>query len=404
MLLYMRTLALCLKALALLGAAAPWGGDGSIELVETFPAETALDQPDLREAYEVWPELIDAASKQLDMTWFYVSDQEGGRLAPVLERVRAAAKRGVAVRVLADAGFHATYPETLDALDALDGIEVRLFDVKALMGGVLHAKYFLVDGRTTWLGSQNFDWRSLEHIQELGVRVESEPVTAAFQAVFEADWALAGGEARKVAASGLHSGPVELSFGGDTVRVTPVASPTGWLPDESLWDLPRLIEAVDGAAHSVRVQLLTYSASTHEGQPWDALEAALVRAAGRGARVQLLVADWCKRPATIGGLQALTQVEGIEVRMVSIPEHSSGFIPFGRVIHSKYLVVDGRTAWIGTSNWERGYFHDSRNVGLVVEGRAFGERLDRYFESGWSSDLAEAVDPERSYEAPRIGR
>jgi len=66
-------------------------------------------------------------------------------------------------------------------------------------------------------------------------------------------------------------------------------------------------------------------------------------------------------------------------------------------------VADGRRAWIGTSNWERGYFHASRNVGLLVEGRSSGERLQRFFADVWDSAYAEEVDPDATYEPPRIG-
>jgi phosphatidylserine/phosphatidylglycerophosphate/cardiolipin synthase-like enzyme len=88
--------------------------------------------------------------------------------------------------------------------------------------------------------------------------------------------------------------------------------------------------------------------------------------------------------------------------MVTIPQHSSGFIAFARTIHSKILVVDEERAWIGTSNWKGDYFHHSRNVGLVVEGRSFGARLGASFADLWQSTYAEAVDPARVYEAPRI--
>ena len=57
-----------------------------------------------------------------------------------------------------------------------------------------------------------------------------------------------------------------------------------------------------------------------------------------------------------------------------------------------------------TRNWEEGYFLRSRNVGLIVEGEAFGARLDRYFETGWNSSFAELVDPRATYDPPRIGR
>lgn len=374
---------------------------GTLELIESFPVETSLDQPDLRDAHAVWPELIASAETSIACAWFYVSDEPPSRLGPFLAALEQAAARGVRVEILADAGFHATYPRPLDDLDALENVEVRLFDVKALTGGVLHAKYFLIDGEVTFLGSQNCDWRALEHIQELGVLVRSEAVTAAFAEQFRDDWHRAGGEPPP--AMEAAPGEVELSFNGERVLARPVASPRDWVADPERWDLPHLVRMIDAARERVRVQLLTYRPDAYDGTRWDELDGALRAAAGRGVTVQLLVADWGKRKSTIGGLQRLTRVDGVEVRMATIPPWSGGFVPFGRVIHSKYMVVDGRAAWIGTSNWERGYFYASRNVGLVLEGESVGERLDRYFEAGWNSEYAEAVDPERTYEAPRIG-
>jgi phosphatidylserine/phosphatidylglycerophosphate/cardiolipin synthase-like enzyme len=393
-----------LRTALLILAATPALAQDSIELVETFPVETELDNPDLREAYEVWPERISAAREHIELAWFYVSDRPGSRLEPIVGALIEAAERDVSVRLLSDKGFHDTYPETLDALGAHAGIEVRLFDVRALTGGVLHAKYFLIDGRETWLGSQNFDWRSLEHIQELGVLVRNTEITRAFGEVFEADWALAGGEATSVPASDEPPRSVSLRFGDAIVVATPVASPKDWLPGEAWWDLPKLTTVIDEARETVRIQLLTYRSQNRDGTTFDLIQNALVRAAQRGVKVELLVADWGKRKGTIEGLQELVRLEGLAVKMVAIPEHSSGFVPFSRVIHSKYLVVDGARAWIGTSNWEQGYFFRSRNVGLILEGEAFGARLDRYFEKGWNSPLAEAVDPRATYEPPRIGR
>jgi len=93
----------------------------------------------------------------------------------------------------------------------------------------------------------------------------------------------------------------------------------------------------------------------------------------------------------------------VSVKLVTIPQWSGGFVPFARVVHAKYLVVDGARAWIGTSNWERDYFYASRNVGLVIEDTSFAGQLERFFASGWSSAYATPVDPCATYTAPKIG-
>ena len=178
---------------ALAVAAPPSAAGGRVDLVESVPVETNLGHDDIPDAYEVWPEMIAAATRTLDLAEFYVSGAPGSRLEPVIAAIEAAAHRGVAVRLLVDAGFSKQYPEILDRLGAEPGITLRRFDVHPVMGGVLHAKYFLVDGRETYLGSQNLDWRSLTHIHEMGVRVRDPVATAAYAQVFALDWELAGG-------------------------------------------------------------------------------------------------------------------------------------------------------------------------------------------------------------------
>ena len=71
--------------------------------------------------------------------------------------------------------------------------------------------------------------------------------------------------------------------------------------------------------------------------------------------------------------------------------------------HAKYMVVDGARAWVGTANWERDYFFQTRNVGLVVEGGPLPARLDAFFAQNWSSPYAEDLVKDRMYQPPRIG-
>jgi phosphatidylserine/phosphatidylglycerophosphate/cardiolipin synthase-like enzyme len=399
-----RTLALLVGLAAASCLSAP---EPELVLVETAPVETDLDHADLPETHEVWPAMIRGARERIDLAHFYASDRAGSRLSTVVTALEEAAARGVEVRFLADAGFVETYPDTLARLDARDGVEVRHYDLRARTGGVLHAKFMLVDGREAFVGSQNFDWRALQHIQELGVRLRVPAVAEALSEVFELDWRLAGdpAAATEVAAQDLSARyPVDVDCGdGETVAVTPVLSPTGLIPDEDLWDLPRLVAWIDAAERAVDVQLLSYSASGRDGEAFEVLDSALTRAAARGVRVRLLLSHWNTRSRSIGGLKRLQRVPGVEVRFATIPIAAEGFVPFSRVVHAKYMTVDEERAWIGTSNWSRDYFHASRNVGLLIEGAPVAERLVDFFEDVWTSRYAEPVDPERDYPEPRVG-
>jgi phosphatidylserine/phosphatidylglycerophosphate/cardiolipin synthase-like enzyme len=376
-----------LFTISLLACARAASPDPRLELVESEPIETSLDRPDLRVAWQVWPEMIASSRARIDIAEFYASNEAGSRLEPVVQALLAAAARGVRVRWLADAHFASIYPDLLERLSA-QGVQVRKMES-------LHAKYFLIDGREAFVGSQNFDWRSLTHIQELGVRFRASPVlrpsgsarapepsasaaARALEDIFETDWS--GKTARPSS---------EYLFD----ELTLIASPRGSLPSEKLWDLPALVELIDSARTSVRVQLLTYGGVT-------ALQDALVRAAARGVQVQLLLSDWELRPKTQSELRGLDR--RIEVRIFTIPQWSKGFVPFARVAHAKYCAVDAARGWVGTSNWEPDYFYKSRNVGLLLEGGALPPRLDAFFRENWTSPYAAPFDRSRDYAPPRI--
>jgi phosphatidylserine/phosphatidylglycerophosphate/cardiolipin synthase-like enzyme len=275
------------------------------------------------------------------------------------------------------------YPDTLDRL-AKAGATVRHLDMGS--GGILHAKYFIVDGREAFIGSQNLDWRALEHNLELGARIRDAAIAHGLASVFAIDWAKAGGEPAPAAASRLTPSP---EVPGIASRLT--ASPE--VPGIA-WDVPALVALLDGARRSIHVELLTYLAGD-----WTELEAPLSRAAARGVDVVLAVADWSLRDKTLPGLRTLARLPHVAVEIITIPQASTGFIPFARVAHAKLLVVDGARGWLGTANWEREYFYDSRNVGLLVDG-TLAARLDAWFADALR--YAKRLDPDGAYTPPRI--
>ncbi len=395
-------------------------GYPDFEIVESAPVETSLDHADIRNAADVWLEMIRGAQSSLDFAEFYASEDPGDANDPIdriLAAIDEAVARGVKVRFVSSSSFYKTYPQVVDRLRqsigdgaspqcADEGRGVLLLDYKAVAGGVLHAKYFIVDGETVYLGSQNFDWRSFSHIQEIGVRVRDRGVAAAMMAVYDYDWLTALTQAnvhmRCVMPTVREEYPVVRELApGETAVITPVASPRDFLPGGVPWDEPRLVAMIDSAKTSVAVQVLTYK-PVSSGEYYDVLDGALRRAAARGVKVRLLCSDWCKRPSTIPHLKSLTVVPNVEVKMLTVPEWSGGFIPFARVIHSKYMTIDGHSSWIGTSNWERDYFYASRNVGVTIENEKIAGILDRFFASGWESEYAYPVDPAAEYTPPRM--
>jgi len=385
----------------------------AVELVETVPLETSLGNPKLRHAADVWIELVRGATTSIDLEQFYLSTMPNEPLEPVLQALVEAAKRGVRVRLLLDARMHRTYPSPADSLGRVPGFNVRTIDIGKLSGGVQHAKYWIVDGATAYVGSQNLDWRSLEHIHELGVRIHDERIAARLQQVFDMDWAAAGLQATGADSSGVMAWPAAtgrlgelpvriVQAAGDTVEAWPSWNPARFSPDSTLWDRDAVVRAIDGAHTEIVSQSLDYDV-TDRGISDGAIDGALRRAAARGVRVELLISDWQAGPDRMRALDSLSAVPGVQARLSSVPEWSRGYIPFARVEHCKYMVVDTTVAWVGTSNWDRSYFWNTRNFAVTLWNRPLAAQARAIFDASWRAPGAAPVNPDSTYLAKTRG-
>jgi phosphatidylserine/phosphatidylglycerophosphate/cardiolipin synthase-like enzyme len=197
--------------------------------------------------------------------------------------------------------------------------------------------------------------------------------------------------------------PLRLVQGpGDTVQVWPSFSPAGHIPAGARWDRDELVRMLDGARSEAVVQLLTYGLG--RGNDRDStLDEALRRAAKRGVKVKLLISDWEADNGRIADLQRLSQVANIEAKLGTVPEWSGGYVPFARVEHCKYLVVDTLWTWVGTSNWEPSYFRATRGAALTLLNRPIAREARRIFETSWRSPTARLVRSDTTY-APVIHR
>ncbi|WP_343612033.1 phospholipase D-like domain-containing protein [Novosphingobium sp.] len=354
------------------------------ELVHNAPVETSLATPDLRDAGSVWVDLISHARQSVDFEQFYVAGGGGTALDRVITAMESAGRRGVRIRFLMEQkGVSMSDEATLNRLKAIPNLTFRLLPFAQVSGdGIIHAKFFTVDGRQSYIGSQNFDWRSLEQIDETGVLVSDAHIVGQVQAIFAHDW-----NAQQALAQGHRLEPLrhEDDKADEGRRAFLVASPNAFDPKGVGDSQAALIRLIDGAKRSVHVEVMEYSPLSFSGAPYPLIDQALRRAAARGVEVRLLIADWSLSPKRQPGLLALGSVPGVEIRVATIPQAPTGPIPFARVVHTKVMVVDDETAWVGTSNWEGGYLDNSRNLELVFRDKTMAARVDALENSLWTS-------------------
>ncbi|AIM20163.1 phospholipase D [Serratia sp. SCBI] len=305
--------------------------------------------------------------------------------------------------MLEEKGIRLSTAETLERLKAIPNLELRIIPYQKLSGGILHAKYLLVDGEQAFVGSQNFDWRALEHIHETGLRISDARVVGQIQAIFEQDWRAQALLAQDKPVPTLPDSPPTAQPQGNYLVASPRAyNPAGVLDSQA--ELPRLLA---DAKRRVRVQVMDYaplSFGPERSRPFYAvIDNALRGAAARGVQIELMVANWNTKKPDIAWLKSLALVPNVQIKVVTIPPASSGFIPFARVIHSKLMTIDDEIAWVGTSNWTGGYLDNSRNLELVLHSTAMSGRLDRLYQQLWDSVYAEPLKLDYDYPTPKPG-
>ncbi|AYM74864.1 phospholipase [Janthinobacterium agaricidamnosum] len=373
------------------------------ELVHTSPVETSLTNPDLREPVAVWRELFDSAKKEIVIAQFYAVSKPGTAFEKVLASLTAAGQRGVKIRFLLDQkGVGLSEAATIARIKAIPNLDLRLIDFNKITGnGIVHAKYLAVDGEVAYIGSQNFDWRSFEHIHETGLKITEPAMVGQVQAIFEQDWQAQALTSQGSRATVLNSKVVPANYAQNAFLL---ASPNAYNPagvGDSETGLPALLAE---AKNEVRIQLLDYaplSYGPNRTRPYYAVIDNAVRAAAqRGVKIKLMVSAWNTEAPAIAYLKSLALVPNVEIRIVTIPTASTGFIPFARVIHSKTMSIDGKLAWVGTSNWAGGYFDLSRNLEVVLRNDAMAQRIAALHEQTWSSAYAQPIDINKQYPKP----
>ncbi|MES1954441.1 phospholipase D-like domain-containing protein [Salinisphaera hydrothermalis] len=386
-----------------------------IQIVESVPTHSMYGEPGVPRTPDVWRRMIDAARTRIDIAAFYVANKPGEALAPVLDAIAARAKAGVNVRILTGPTFTDETDQSLAPLAKLANVTIRRLPVNKLTGGVLHAKYFVVDGHDAFIGSANWDWRAMDQIHELGVRIDSPRMARTLDATFDFDWRLtANGDlpaARKRAAQPPAFDPVTreapVVVADDNGRITGTAfeafSPPALMPGWITTEQSALVRLIHSARRRIRIQVMTLSAINEYGPPgyWPALDSALRDAAARGVAVQIVVADWALREPMQSYLKSLAVLPNITVKYSHVPTAPRGFIPYARVEHCKYAVADDDAVYVGTGNWTRSYFDASVNASLFMHDGPAAHTLNAIFERDWNGPYVHTVEPGGHYNPPR---
>ncbi|MCE1165585.1 MAG: phospholipase D-like domain-containing protein [Bacteroidetes bacterium] len=380
------------------------------QLVESAPEETIIKESGLPRPADVWADMIKSAQKTIDIEQFYIANEKGEPLENIINEIRNAAARGVQIRVILDKSFFDRYKESAADIENTKNITIKKIPFGKIGGGVMHAKYFVVDGEDLFVGSQNFDWRALKHIHEMGVRIKHKELAEMFLTIFEMDWKLCDNYGQETIESlktikpeTVYNSKKKLTVETDEfgkIALYPAFSPKDIVPNGFSKEEFEILKMIKGAKRKLRLQFYSYSLKgSKKGEMYRKIDDELRKAAKRGVDIKIIFSDWAIKKDATEQIQSLSTVPGIEIKFSTIPQYSKGYIPFARVQHCKFFTADDKMSWVSTSNLEQDYFYESRNATLILRNEKINQTLESVFDRVWNSPYVEKVDPEKEYKA-----
>ena len=373
-----------------------------IELVESVPAETVMEQSTLPLTKDVWLKMINEAKESIDIETFYFASRKGEPLDEIIDALKNAAKRGVMIRIIVDSSFYYSNEElSIDELEGVENIFIGKIPMGRIAGGVMHTKFFIVDKENLFIGSQNMDWRAIKHIHEMGIRIKNKELAQSFLDVFNTDMEYCTGVFSNQIYSGYSSSNNPLTLNTDNygkVTVYPAFSPVKLNNQSMDSEETELLKIIENSIDSLLIQIYSYSSKAkNETNYYDKIDNALRSAAAKGVKIKMLIPDWAIRESSVKFIKDLSIVENINLKIITIPQFSEGFIPYARVDHSKYFTSDNNISCISTSNWEWGYFYTSRNATLIIDNENITSELSKVFNNLWYGPYVEEIDIDKNY-------
>ncbi len=315
-----------------------------------------------------------AGAERLVALEFYIirNDHTGRAFADVL---LSAVARGVEVLLLYDYVGCFDTPGSYFKRLAKGGVRCLPFNPPSFRRGIRwfdrrdHRKMAVIDGKTAFVGGLNIGneyagrGESVERWRDMGVRIDG-PAVAELQKLFFDSWLSEGGTGSD-AATGEVAAPPEAANGAEVMIVS------GRPHRNRSYIRGAFRMAIAGASEEIKI-LNPYFL------PGPRLLRSLLRAAGRGVRVQLV-------------LPAVSDVP--LVKLISRSHYGAllrgGIEIFerqGTMLHAKVMLIDDYWAVIGSANLDQRSFHRNFEVNVIVDSREFGSQVAAMF----AEDLAQS--------------
>jgi cardiolipin synthase len=314
--------------------------------------------------YDAMEAAIDGARHHVHAQFYLIRDDATGRW--FRDRLVAAAKRGVTVRLLVDG--YGCFPLGAAWRRPLRQAGVRVADFLPMHSVLLqpvnlrnHRKILVVDGATAFTGGYNIgdeyrgDMPGVGEWRDVHLRIEG-PAAGELQRIFFQDWAFATRD--PIDPRGCFG--AAPTAGGDA---TMVVVPSG--PDTRSEAIHRLFfGAIVGGQREISI-------TTPYFVPTESILVAMELAAMRGVDIKILLPRRSNHGVTLqAGRSFYSQLleAGVDIR-----EYEPG------IVHAKTLVIDNQVALVGSANMDLRSFRLNFEVHALVHDASTADRLRESF-------------------------
>jgi cardiolipin synthase len=323
------------------------------------------------EFFQALLEALPQARSSICMEFYTIADDQTGRM--IGDALIAAASRGVRVHVLYDYIGCFDTPAAYFKRLAKGGVNCAPFNPPPFRRGIAwfdkrdHRKIVIIDGWRVFTGGMNIadvysgfgkkktKWR------DVGLKIEGEAGLELLR-LFAETWT----EECGVPPVGCLPTPIPDPGGDDKVMVV-----NGGPHQKRSFIRSAFRVAIAGASESVVIASPYFI-------PGPRVVRSLLRAAGRGVRVRLLLPH--KSDVPLVRLVSRTYYGQLLRNGVEIHEMDRA------VLHAKVLLIDGNWTMVGSANVDLRSFHRNFELNIVVDSHDFGSQVSDMLET----DLAGA--------------
>lgn len=274
----------------------------------------------------------------------------------IAEKLAEKANRGVDVQLVVENDWWGG-AKNKAARQVLERSKVKVFP-DTRKSGLMHNKFFIVDGQRVWTGSTNLTETCLLYNPNNSVWIEDRRLAENFRAEFDQERANRFGKRGRPRPQSPHP---EVTVG--RARIETYFSPI----DETI---PAIVRLIDSAEKNIDLMCFVFSSR-------DVCNA-LLAAHRRGVKVRVLLDNAF---SSDGITKRWPCVPFKELKAAGVPckyddEHSK--------LHHKVIIVDGKRVLTGSFNFSTSAAQDNNENALVIHDAATARKYLAEFERLWN--------------------